>query len=109
MRWELLFPSKFFKAADFMGTGPVTLTIEAVLIEEIKGKNGNEKKAVMYFRENTEKSLILNKTNAAACAAMHGNEIEGWAGKQVTLGASKDRMGGKVVDCVRILESKGAK
>lgn len=102
MRVELLFPSRYFKGADF-AEGPRVLTIAALVIEELKMKGGaKEKKPVVYFVEDTEKALVLNKTNAMAIASLHGTETDAWKGKQVTLVLAQDRMGGELVDCVRV-------
>lgn len=109
MRVELLFPSRYFKAADFAESGPMTYTIEAVVVEELRTKGGKEKRPVLYVKENTEKALVLNKTNAMAIAAQHGNEVDAWKGKAITLILAQDRMGGEVVDCVRVQPAKGAK
>ena len=102
MRFELLFPSKFIKGVDFC-EGPRTLTIKAVLVEEIATNRGKSKKPVIYFEEILEKSLILNVTNAKSIAAIHGKEINDWVGKQITLlMAQTTAEGGETVDCVRI-------
>lgn len=102
MRVELLFPSRYFKGADFCD-GDRTLTITAVVVEELKMKGGKpEKKPVVYFEEVTDKALVLNKTNAMAIAALHGTETDAWHSKKITLGLAQDRMGGEMVDCVRV-------
>jgi len=109
VRVELLFPSRYYKGADF-AEGPKSLTIAGVVIEELKMKGGkSEKKPVVYFEETTDKSLVLNKTNAMAIAAQHGTETDAWTGKHITLILAQDRMGGEMVDCVRVAPNGKAK
>ena len=104
MKVELLFPSRYFKCVDLDGK-QLTLTIEAVTVEDLQMAGGKkERKPVVYFRERADKSLVLNKTNAMSIAAMHGNETDAWAGKTIVLIPAKDKMAGKIVDCVRIAE-----
>lgn len=57
---------------------------------------------IAYFKETT-KGLILNKTNAKSIGLAHGNEMDDWKGKQVTLFATTtDAFGKKNVPCVRV-------
>ena len=42
---------------------------------------------MLSFNE-SEKKLILNKTNAELIASLHGRDYEHWSGKQVTLFAT---------------------
>lgn len=102
MRVELLFPSRFLKCLDLEGK-PLELTIAAVTVEELQMTGGKkERKPVVYFEERADKALVMNKTNAMAIASLLGPETDAWAGKKITLIPSKDRMGGKLVDCIRI-------
>jgi len=57
---------------------------------------------IAYFKETT-KGFILNKTNANSIGLAHGNEMDDWAGKQITLYATTtDAFGKKNVPCVRV-------
>jgi hypothetical protein len=106
MRVELLFPSKYIRCADLRGKD-VTKTIAKVQVDALQMKGGKkEKKPVIYFSD-SEKMLVLNKTNAMAIAKYLGPETDAWAGKQVTLMPAKDRMGPDIVDCVRIKDCPG--
>lgn len=84
MRVELLFASRYLKAVEFQGRD-VTLTIAGVRLEELEDTKGEKKrKGVVSFRE-TQKQLVLNRTNAMCIARMFGSETDDWAGKRVTL------------------------
>ena len=107
---RLLFPSLYLTAVDLHGKD-ANLTIRRVIVDTLKTDRGDEKKPVMYFKETKEKAdktgakekrLVLNKTNALAIAALHGNEVDAWAGKRVTLYATTCEAFGKQADCIRV-------
>lgn len=110
MDFRLLFPSKYLAAHDLRGKD-VTLTIRRVIVEELETDRGKKKKPVVYFEETKtkaeetgteEKRLVLNVTNAKSIAKMHGNEIEGWAGKRITFFPTQAEAFGEMKDCLRI-------
>lgn len=72
-------PSKFLKASDLQGR-EAPVQIREVKLENIRGN----KTPVLYFERKT-KGLILNKTNAAAIAAIYGAETDDWPGKSLIL------------------------
>lgn len=107
---RLLFPTLYLGAPD-LHEKDVTLTIRSLVIEELKTQSGAEKKPVLYFEETQkkaekdgrkEKRLVLNKTNAMAIAKMHGNEVDNWKGKRVTLYPTTTAAFGDTVDCIRV-------
>lgn len=87
MDFDQLYPGRFMKAGEFRdGKGAlvdVTLTIKKVELDELEGKKGKETKALMTFQE-TEKALVLNKTNGTAIKAMFGRNTDAWIGKRVS-------------------------
>lgn len=104
MRVELMFPSKYLKAADILvsGKNEVTVEIEKVYMDTLQTRDGkSEKKPVMSFQK-TEKLLVLNKTNAMAIAELLGPETEEWTGKKINLCAARVSAFGKEVDAIRI-------
>ncbi len=92
------FPSNWLKAADF-NNRTVKLTIDKVVFEEI-GQN-NDKKPVVYF-EKVKKGLILNKTNATTIGAVHGQDFEGWTGKEIELFSMSVPFQGQNVAAIRV-------
>lgn len=104
MRFELLFPSKYFKGSDFLD-GPKTITIKAIVQDDVVSTQGTKKKGLIYFEEVADKSLVLNVTNARSICAMYGPEMDGWIGKQITLVAMQCACeGGEMKDCVRVMK-----
>lgn len=110
MHFKLLYPSTYLGAHDLQGRD-VVLTIRRVVVEDLKTERGTERKPVVYFVETQrkaekdhtdEKRLVLNKTNATTIAAMHGNEVNAWNGKRITLYAAPVSAFGKEVEAIRV-------
>lgn len=78
------------------------LTIKSVSEDELPNHKGlMEKKYVVHFKE-TEKGLVLNKTNAKTIINLYGRETNDWAGKRVTLYAEKVKAFGEMHNAVRV-------
>ena len=90
------FSGSWLKAADLRGQD-VPVTIDRIEREEF----GGDPKMVIYFL-GKERGLVLNKTNAMTIAQQHGDETDGWAGKQITLFPTQTDFQGKQVACLRI-------
>lgn len=105
MHVDLMFPSLYLKAADFMGKA-VTKTISRVRTEKMRMKDNTISMKYVIEFEDTEKMLVLNKTNAQAIAEALGEKRAAhWPGHQVTLYPTTCDAFGKTVDCIRV---KGA-
>ena len=104
---DLMFPSRFLKAAEFGGRD-VTLTIVSVAMDDLQMRSGQkQRKPLVTFRE-TEKQLVLNKTNAVAIAEVLGSKAtKDWAGKRVTLYPTRANFGGEQVDAIRVRRAGG--
>ena len=92
-------PNRYLKASDLNGKN-VTLTIKSAEREEIGFDK--ERKIVLGFA-NTEKLMVLNKTNGIAIAKMHGDETDDWIGKRITLCARNVEYQGTMVPALRVL------
>lgn len=98
---DLLFPSKYLKAADLRGRD-VTVTISSIdPRHELKSSQGTDLKPVVKL-EGKEKMWVLNKTNAKTVASIYGNEVTKWLGKPVTIYPTTVQAGGKTCDCIRV-------
>ncbi len=91
------FPSKFVKAADLHGREQ-TVTIREVRMEKVQA---GRKVPVLFF-ERRAKGLVLNKTNAAAIAAMYGKETTAWAGKEITVYPAMVDFQGRMGESIRV-------
>lgn len=101
---DLLFPSKYFKAADLRGD-KVTVTIQGIDPRgELQVRGGRkEYKPVVTFAE-IEKLWVLNKTNAISIMQLYGPEVTEWIGKPIILQSAKVAFGNKIVDAVRVVD-----
>lgn len=86
------FKGEFITAVE-LGEKKPTLTIshvKAVKLEDDKGKMKN--RPVVFFSE-TDRGLVLCRTNALCLAAMFGEETDSWPGKKVTIHSEMVQVG----------------
>ena len=92
-----IFQGDSLKASDLQGR-EIRLTIARWHIEDFD----DGKKVSLSFEE-TERTLICNKTNAFTIAdALGTEEIAEWVGASVVIYPTKTDFQGKRVDCIRI-------
>jgi hypothetical protein len=105
MRVTDLCPSPHIEALDVGDKigDEKTYTIMRVEVKEV----GSEKvrKGVVFFSE-TDRGLVLNKTNSRAIATLYGSETDKWKNKKVTVYRSETSFQNKIVPCVRVRDSK---
>jgi hypothetical protein len=96
------FPSKYLKAdTDIPDDGDLIVTIDTVQIETIGQGADQENKPVVYFRE-TDKGLVLNKTNAQTIKGLFGFETDDWEGKRIALFGTEVDFAGKQTLAIRV-------
>ena len=83
-----MYPSAYIKATDLVESDqpePV-LQISDCTMEEMPAFEGEEPETlpVLGFT-NSNKKMVLNKTNASMIAFLHGEETDGWRGKLIQL------------------------
>lgn len=101
MKMSQAFPSKYLREADLNGQTH-TVTIARVQMEDVGGQSGaSEHKPVVYFRE-TDKGVVLNKTNGLSIASLYGDETDSWTDKQVQLYPDRVLFGNEMKPCIRI-------
>lgn len=106
--WKKLVDPRFIGAYALPNGDDMTVTIEHVQLETITMMGGKkEDHSIAYIKG--QKPLILNVTNSKSIHKLYGPFIEDWAGKQVTLFASTAKMGGEMVECLRIRPSVAVK
>jgi len=94
------FPSKWLKSGDITGDDLI-LTIREVRMENIGQGENTEVKPVVYFDE-TEKGLVLNKTNASTISQLHTPETNSWVGKRIALFSTEVDFAGKQTLALRV-------
>lgn len=89
--------SDAFKS-NYLGKGdlerPAIATIKEVVIEKVKGDDGDEEKAVCHFTNGT-KPMILNVGNWSTIEAAYGEESDNWRGRQVEVYVDPNVMFGR--------------
>lgn len=106
MDYRLLYPNDYIGSHNLQGRD-VTKTIKAVEVEGLRTQGGKvERKPVVIFAD-SDKKLVLCKTNARTIAAMYGNEVERWKGKRITMYPTTTKFGPATVDCIRIRPKNG--
>jgi hypothetical protein len=95
-----MFPTEHIKCADLRGQSR-TYTIKQVVKQEVEGDKGIKVRGVIKFQE-TDQSLVMNRTNATLLMTMFGANPQEWAGKKVTLDPSTTKFGPETVECIRI-------
>ena len=96
MDYKDVYRSQYMKADDLNGR-TATYTVTGCTAEAV----GEDTKLVLAFTE-TDRPLVLNKTNATTMAELHGPETDGWTGKQIKLVPATTQYQGKMVKCTRI-------
>lgn len=96
------FPSNYLKTADVSGNGE-TYVMSTVIKEKFTDPETKEteEKPVLSF-EDTEKSLILNKTNWKRIAKIYGDNSEAWRGQKIKLRLESVESFGETVDAIRV-------
>ena len=77
------------------------LTIDKWELAQVGTPDQPQEKPVLYFR-GKQKGLVLNKTNGNAIAELHGEEMDDWPGKEITIFPTTTEYKGKRADCIRI-------
>lgn len=99
--WKKLVDPRYIGAYALPDGNDLTVTIQEVRRETITMMGGKkEDHSIMYLVG--QKPMILNATNSKTIHKLYGPYIEHWAGQQITLFGSTAKMGGELVECLRI-------
>lgn len=102
--WKKLVDPRYIGAYALPNGNDLVVTIEGVRSEEITMMQGKkEVHSIMYLKG--QKPMILNATNSKSIHKLYGPYIEDWVGQQITLYASTAKLGGEMVECLRIRPS----
>ena len=91
-----VYGGSLLKAADLQGQ-PRKVTVSGVSLQDFPDQ---PTKIVLSFK-NTDKELVLNKTNYGMLAASMGSESDNWVGRTIELRPEKTQYKGDIVDCIR--------
>lgn len=103
--WKRLVNPDYLGVYSLDNGNDMTLTISKVTREVITSTGGKKEECtVVYFKE-AQKPMILNRTNAKIITKIYDTPyIQEWEGHQITLFASKTKLAGEMVECLRIRE-----
>ena len=99
--WKRLINPLYLGAYSLAPGCDLTVRITSVGREIVKGTEGKEEECTVAKLDG-EKPLILNRTNSKSIAKLYGPYIEDWAGKEITLFATKTKVAKEVVECLRV-------
>lgn len=99
--WKTFIDKDFLADFDLQGQD-VNVTIEKVTGGEITGEGGKKNRKPVAHLVGKKKKLALNSTNCKVIESLYGKDVEGWAGKRITLYPTTTQFGGKEVGCIRI-------
>lgn len=95
-----LFP--YMEGLHMFNKKDATLTIRSVTMDRLPDHRGSEvDKPVLHFAE-TDKGLVLNKTNVKVLVKLLGRETDEWRGKKIQIGHEWVKAFGDTVHAVRV-------
>ena len=96
--------SRYISVSDFDRNEEKTVTIDRIEDENVDDLSGaSSQKAIVYFRDEGIKPMVLNRTNAEALADEFDDDEEKMIGEEIILYVDRNvQMGGKRVGGVRI-------
>jgi hypothetical protein len=96
---DSIYSSNWLTGDELADSDDVTLTIAGV---EIKKFDDGKMKPILAFEE-TDKRLVVNKTNALMISEVCGTKnTDHWIGKSITLYGTKVEFGGKLTNGIRV-------
>lgn len=104
MKMNQVFQGKYLKSDsdEIPEDGDTVVTIRVVVMETLRGDNGDEEKPVMYFNE-YEKGMVVNKTNWGIISkALGSDESEDWPGRQIALYSADVQFGSEMKRGIRV-------
>jgi len=93
--------SETYQGSNNINTEDMDIFDKDFTIKDVSLEEYNEKdKFKLEFLE-TEKSFVLNKTNAEHLAQVLGDETDGWIGAKIRFQKTKVKFEGKLTDALR--------
>ena len=77
------FPNRFLVGSDLLDRS-YTLTIRSVTQEDLRPGGSLQRKTIVWFHE-TDKGLILNRTNAYSIEKLYGDDTDNWTDAKINI------------------------
>lgn len=100
--WKQNFNYSFTGAYELQPGEERTLTIKETKKEEVANTNGGKELCFVAYFSESNKPMILNKTNCKTISKLYGPFVENWIGKRITIKAETVKAFGEVVDALRV-------
>lgn len=104
MHWKKCYSTEHLDASDLDGK-EVTIEIISAAPTKVKGEGGEESKILIRFKGKRKQTWIVPITVAKCLGKMFGDDMDGWAGKRVTIRSEQVEAFGEVVDAIRPIGS----
>lgn len=104
--YRKLFTGKYLASPD-LGQGEPTVEIARITCEVVKDEEKKtERERWIAFFKGKDKGMLLNRSNSILIAAIcKSDKTEDWIGHSITIGVRKVKMGGDLVDGLRVIGS----
>lgn len=100
--WRKYRDQRFIGSWDIEKGKELTVTIERVEVGKVNTDRGESNLPVLYFKGG-KKGMVLNVTNAKIIEYNLGTpDVEEWVGKLITLYGAKVKVGGELVEAIRV-------
>lgn len=107
--WKVQFNYDYMGSYSLPDGKDVILTIRETKKEQVIGQNGKKEECFVCYFEESDKPMILNRTNCKTIEKIHRSPyIEDWPGLRVQIGIDKVNAFGETVDALRIRNIKPA-
>ena len=91
------------RAEDLEGKAPAVLTITDIELAEFVDKETNRPKKMLELKfAGTDKSLLLNFSNASYVSDLYGSDTDAWLGKKIVVYHERVMFGTKLVGALRV-------
>jgi hypothetical protein len=100
--WKKQFNYDYLGAYSLPGGQDMTLTIKETKKEMVTGSNGQKEECFVCYFSDSNKPMILNRTNCKTIENLYSPYVEDWVGKKITLYAEKVKAFGEVTDALRV-------
>lgn len=105
--WKKNFNYDYMGAYSLPDGKDVVVTIKSTRKEEVTGANGKKEECFVCYFTDSDKPMILNRTNCRAIEKLYGTGfVEDWPGKKIQLYAAKVKAFGDVTDALRVRDFK---
>lgn len=106
--WKQNFNYAYTGAYELAPGEERTLTISKTTREEVVNQQGGKETCFVAYFSESNKPMVLNKTNCKTISKLYGPFVENWIGKRITIKSETVKAFGETVDALRVRNTKPA-